>query len=167
MMETAEALAEADEHAIDSELVGVYVGCIYQEYSAVLMACGQKPSPQSIVGNGDSFLVGRLSFSFGFSGPCISMDTACSSSLVATHLAHMGLLHHECSAAVAAGTNIMLSASTSVSLCQLQVRHTLLFKHHYRNQFSLNLTVCRCMGPSDSTVVAHTGWAHRFSANCG
>ena len=42
----------------------------------------------AITGHGLSFLVGRLSYSFGFQGPCISTDTACSSSLVATHMAH-------------------------------------------------------------------------------
>ena len=42
----------------------------------------------AITGHGLSFLVGRLSYAFGFQGPCISTDTACSSSLVATHMAH-------------------------------------------------------------------------------
>ena len=45
-------------------------------------------SSAAITGHGLSFLVGRLSYSFGFQGPCISTDTACSSSLVATHMAH-------------------------------------------------------------------------------
>ena len=53
-------------------------------------------------------------------GPCVSTDTACSSSLVATHLAHKGLLLEECSAAVAAGSNIMLLAGTTAAICQLQ-----------------------------------------------
>lgn len=56
-------------------------------------------------------------------GPCISTDTACSSSLVATHLAHTGLLNQETVAAVAAGTNVMLSPYTTVAVCQLQVGH--------------------------------------------
>lgn len=44
-------------------------------------------SSAAITGHGLSFLVGRLSYSFGFQGPCISTDTACSSSLVAIHMA--------------------------------------------------------------------------------
>ena len=60
--------------------------------------------------------------SFFLTGPCVSTDTACSSSLVATHLAHTGLLNQETVAAVAAGTNVMLSPMTTVAICQLQVR---------------------------------------------
>ena len=52
-------------------------------------------------------------------GPCIGMDTACSSSLVATHLAHRGLLNGETSAAIAAGVNMILVASTSTNLAAL------------------------------------------------
>jgi hypothetical protein len=42
--------------------------------------------------------------------------------LVALHLANAGLLHQETTAAVAAGVNAMLSSSTTVAICQLQVR---------------------------------------------
>lgn len=66
---------------------GVYVGCMYQEYLDVQVRVSQKAAPQAVTGNGLSFMVGRLSFTFDFSGPCISTDTACSSSLVSTHLA--------------------------------------------------------------------------------
>ena len=41
-------------------------------------------------GNTFPFMVGRVSYSFGLQGPCISTDTACSSSLVSAHLAHTG-----------------------------------------------------------------------------
>lgn len=52
-------------------------------------------------------------------GPCISTDTACSSSLVSTMLAHAGLQHHETSAAISAGTNLMLVPDTSIRMAQL------------------------------------------------
>ena len=41
-------------------------------------------------GNTAPFLVGRVSYTFALTGPCISTDTACSSSLVAAHLARSG-----------------------------------------------------------------------------
>ncbi len=43
-------------------------------------AHGRLP-PQAVAGSGLSFMVGRLSFTFGLTGPSVSTDTACSSSL--------------------------------------------------------------------------------------
>jgi 3-oxoacyl-(acyl-carrier-protein) synthase/acyl carrier protein len=100
--------------------VGVYVGCMYHEHLDVVTSVSSKLSPQAIVGNGAPYMVGRLSFTFAFSGPCISTDTACSSSLVSTHLAHTALHNYECASAMAAGTNAMLLADTTAAICQLQ-----------------------------------------------
>ena len=66
---------------------GVYVGCMYHEYLDVMVQNGTQPPSQAFVGNGAPYLVGRLSYGFGWTGPCVSTDTACSSSLVAVHLA--------------------------------------------------------------------------------
>ena len=66
---------------------GVYVGCMYQEYIDVQVGVSARLAPQAVAGSGLSFMVGRLSYTFNFSGPCVSTDTACSSSLVAAHLA--------------------------------------------------------------------------------
>lgn len=66
---------------------GMYVGCMYQEYANVVMAASQKLPAQAVAGSGLSFMVGRLSYTYGYTGPCVSTDTACSSSLVASHLA--------------------------------------------------------------------------------
>ncbi len=60
---------------------------MYQEYLDVQVSATSKVAPQAVVGSGLSFMVGRLSYTFNFSGPCVSTDTACSSSLVSTHLA--------------------------------------------------------------------------------
>ena len=73
---------------------GMYVGCMYQEYTDVMVAAAGKLPPQAVVGSGLSFMVGRLSYTFGLTGPCISTDTACSSSLVSTHLAHKVCIMH-------------------------------------------------------------------------
>ena len=43
--------------------------------------------PYSALGLAGSVAAGRISFTYGFIGPCVSIDTACSSSLVATHSA--------------------------------------------------------------------------------
>ena len=67
---------------------GMYVGCMYQEYADLQVAAARKLPPQAVIGSGLSFMVGRMSYTFGLTGPCVSTDTACSSSLVSTHLAH-------------------------------------------------------------------------------
>ena len=50
---------------------------------------------------------GRVSFTLGLTGPCLTLDTACSSSLVAIHLAVSALRLVECLAAAAAGVGML------------------------------------------------------------
>lgn len=73
----------------------------------------------SITGHGLSFLVGRMSYTFQLSGPCVSMDTACSSSLVAAHLGGGAVQRGEAEAALAAGVNVMLTPVTTNRICLL------------------------------------------------
>ena len=61
---------------------------MYDDYKDVVLAVSAQMPAQAVVGTGLSFMVGRVSFTFGMTGPCVSTNTACSSSLVATHLAH-------------------------------------------------------------------------------
>ena len=71
---------------------GVFVGAMWaSEYLEALSAAGlSDTSAAASTGNTAPFLVGRVSYSFGLRGPCVSTDTACSSSLVAAHLGHNG-----------------------------------------------------------------------------
>jgi hypothetical protein len=41
---------------------------MYSEYTDLIVAGGQKLPPQAAVGSGLSFMVGRLSYTFGFTG---------------------------------------------------------------------------------------------------
>ena len=74
----------------------------------------------AIIGHGLSFLVGRLSYTFGLQGPCVSTDTACSSSLVALHMAHAAISRADAAAGLAGGVNIMLTPQTTARICLLQ-----------------------------------------------
>lgn len=71
---------------------GVYVGCMWaHEFATSLATLGiSDTSAAASTGNTAPFLVGRVSYSFGLTGPCVSTDTACSSSLLAAHLACSG-----------------------------------------------------------------------------
>ena len=116
--QTSTALTDASSvvGSLADTKTGVYVGCMYQEYTQMMFNHGLKINPAVVTGNGISYLVGRLSYTFGLAGPCVSTDTACSSSLVATHQAHKGLLAGETVAAVAAGVNAMVLSITTASI---------------------------------------------------
>jgi hypothetical protein len=63
-------------------------------------------------GNPFSVAAGRLSFTYGFSGPAVSIDTACSSAMVGTHMAVQHLQRHR-GGALSAGINLMLAERTT------------------------------------------------------
>ena len=86
--QTHVALEDAAVRCSDANRVGVYVGCMYQEYMMLQHGLGLAVTPSVVTGNGISYLVGRVSYTFGLTGPSVSTDTACSSSMVAAHLAH-------------------------------------------------------------------------------
>ena len=50
---------------------------------------------------------GRVSFTLGLTGPCLTLDTACSSSLVALHLAVSAIRLIECPTAAATGVGML------------------------------------------------------------
>ena len=49
-------------------LAGVYVGCMYQEYTGLLADAGMKLSAATATGNSLAFMVGRVSYTFGLAG---------------------------------------------------------------------------------------------------
>ena len=99
---------------------GVFVGISTNDYSALLSrtAHGSGSNATAGAGNAASVASGRLSYTFGFQGPCFALDTACSSSLVATHVAAQSLRNKECDLAVVAGVNLMLTPDITVNFCQ-------------------------------------------------
>ncbi|KAL5355203.1 hypothetical protein BJX96DRAFT_181164 [Aspergillus floccosus] len=63
----------------------------------------------SATGNLKSFLAGKISHYFGWTGPSLTLDTACSSSSVAIHQACRSILSGECNGALAGGVNVITS----------------------------------------------------------
>lgn len=69
-------------------------------------------------GSAPSVAAGRLSYTLGLTGPCMTIDTACSSALVAIHQASQSLRTRECDVALAGGVSVMASPEASISFCR-------------------------------------------------
>ncbi|KAG6361743.1 hypothetical protein INS49_009971 [Diaporthe citri] len=100
-----ESITTAGGSARDKWNVGVYLGNCGVDYEHNI-AC-HPPTPFTATGGLKSFIVGRLSHYFGWTGPSITIDTACSSSTVAIDMACRNLLSGECTAALCGGVNII------------------------------------------------------------
>lgn len=68
-----------------SQDIGCYVGVGSEDYTENVGS--RNANAFSITGTLQSFIAGRISHHFGWSGPSITLDTACSSAAVAIHLA--------------------------------------------------------------------------------
>ena len=68
------------------------------------------PSVYSGTAGAHSVLSGRLSYTLGLTGPCVSLDTACSSALAALHLAVASLEPDACPRAAATGVGFLTHA---------------------------------------------------------
>ncbi|QWR76994.1 SDR family NAD(P)-dependent oxidoreductase [Candidatus Magnetomonas plexicatena] len=103
--------------------VGVFAGISTFEYAAVKIGLNNPAKIDAYYSTGGylSMCAGRLSYTFGFTGPCMSIDTACSSSLVAVHLAGQSLRRRECSLALAGGVNLLLSPELSISFSKARM----------------------------------------------
>ncbi|KAL1884818.1 Type I Iterative PKS [Paecilomyces lecythidis] len=87
--------------------IGVYHGVAAVDYDQ--NAFSNEPNAFTATGQLRSFISGRLSHYFGWTGPSMTFDTACSSSMVAIHTACRNLLSGECTSALAGGSSIITS----------------------------------------------------------
>jgi acyl transferase domain-containing protein/NADPH:quinone reductase-like Zn-dependent oxidoreductase/NAD(P)-dependent dehydrogenase (short-subunit alcohol dehydrogenase family)/acyl carrier protein len=65
-------------------------------------------------------LSNRISYTFDFRGPSLTIDTACSSSLVATHYACQSIWQGESKMAIAGGVNVMLNPGYPITMSKGQ-----------------------------------------------
>ncbi|SEL14099.1 myxalamid-type polyketide synthase MxaE and MxaD [Stigmatella aurantiaca] len=96
---------------------GVFLGIIGSDYAQLqARQLGEAPDIYHLTGTSLNAAAGRLSYTLGLQGPCMSIDTACSSSLVALHVACQSLRNRECDLALSAGVNLMLMPDATIAL---------------------------------------------------
>jgi acyl transferase domain-containing protein/acyl carrier protein len=99
---------------------GVFIGmCTYDfGYSLNHMVRTEDVDLYYSTGISPSVAAGRLSYTLGLTGPCMTIDTACSSSLVAIHQASSSLRARECDMALAGGVSLMASPELTIAFCR-------------------------------------------------
>jgi acyl transferase domain-containing protein/SAM-dependent methyltransferase len=118
LLETSwEALENASispRHLAGSQ-TGVFIGYGNSDYWRLIYRDEERIDAYSALGNAFSVAAGRLSYFLGLHGPSLVVDTACSASLVAVHLACQSLRSGECTLALAAGINLILSPEANIN----------------------------------------------------
>ncbi|MCD4503427.1 SDR family NAD(P)-dependent oxidoreductase [Chromobacterium piscinae] len=106
--ETVES-AGYNHESLRGRSIGVFVGALWQPYTALAIEQTINGNPQAA----DGLLYNipnRVSFFFDWSGPSLVIDTACSSSLSALHFACESLRQGDCEAALVGGVNLSFSS---------------------------------------------------------
>lgn len=100
---------------------GVFIGISSFDYSMLLRKSGTEINSYMGTGNSLSVASGRISYTYGLTGPSLAVDTACSSALVGVHLAVQSLRNQECSMALAGGVNLMIAPEIMVNFAQAKM----------------------------------------------
>lgn len=105
---------------LEGSKTAVYIGIGNSDYAYINSGDRNRIDAYSLTGTSASTASGRISYVFGFNGPCISIDTACSSSLVSVHYACQSLRNKDADMAVAGGVLLQLAAEGTIGLSKLR-----------------------------------------------
>ncbi|KAE8150730.1 hypothetical protein BDV25DRAFT_139560 [Aspergillus avenaceus] len=124
LMETVYESLEAaglSTSSLSGSNTAVYVGVMCDDFSQIVYGDSENIPTYAATGSARSILSNRISYFFNWHGPSMTIDTACSSSLIAVHQAVQSLRSGECSAAIAAGTNLIFGPTMFVAESNLNM----------------------------------------------
>ncbi|KAK4443906.1 KR domain-protein [Podospora aff. communis PSN243] len=112
-----ECLDDAGEVDYRGRPVGCYLGTFGDDW--LLMATkdlAMQGGGYSVTGAGDLMLANRVSYEYDLRGPSMAIKTGCSASLVALHEACRALQNGDASAAIVAGTSLIMTPTLTATM---------------------------------------------------
>ncbi|KAK1992151.1 beta-ketoacyl synthase domain-containing protein [Colletotrichum falcatum] len=97
----------------------VYVGSFVKDYEQICLRDMDWQPQYAATGTGNAIMSNRVSYTYDFKGPSMTIDTGCSGSLVAVHLAAQALRAGDCSLALAAGAGLIFTPNTMMPMTAL------------------------------------------------
>ncbi|KAL3303878.1 putative polyketide synthase [Colletotrichum asianum] len=97
----------------------VYVGSFVKDYEQICLRDMDWQPQYAATGTGNAIMANRVSYTYDFKGPSMTLDTGCSGSLVAVHLAAQALRTGDCDLALAAGAGLILTPNTMMPMTAL------------------------------------------------
>ncbi|RYP26873.1 hypothetical protein DL766_006584 [Monosporascus sp. MC13-8B] len=113
---TWECFEDAAETKYRGQRIGCYVGTFGDDWVQYRSKEPQNPGNYILTGSGDYMIANRVSYEYDLRGPSTVIKTACSASLVALHNACRDLEAGDATAAVVAGTNLIMSPATFAAM---------------------------------------------------
>lgn len=117
-----EVVYECMENAGQTNWRGDNIGCFVGTFGEDFQDIGAKDTMNSgiyrVAGSGDWALSQRVSYEFDLRGPSVTVQSACSSSMLCVHQAVRAMQAGDCSAAVVAGTSLILTPTMSIAMTE-------------------------------------------------
>lgn len=99
----------------------VYTGLMCADYERIMTRDEESLGTYHATGTSRALLSNRISYTFDWRGPSLTIDTACSSSLYAVHYAVQQLRSGGSRVAIAAGANLLLDPNYYIAESKLQM----------------------------------------------
>lgn len=101
--------------------IGLYVGSFGEDWLDLLAKDTQHFDRYRVMSAGDFALANRVSYEYDLRGPSVAVRTGCSSSMVGLHDACQALYAGDCSSALVAGVNLIMSPTMTISMSENMV----------------------------------------------